>query len=297
MSSTAKRSLSMSMLARRFTLGMTVSQTSGAGAISIAFANPSSSQISVQRRFASGMTTSGGSSASRAAGAMKNTPEKALKAAIESELKYEKEMTETDPIEVPSEVIEHFKAHGLTISKDNTGDALVVLSGEKNGTKLSLAFDVRQVYLNELGDDDDQETMDNEESNEEEQEDDQEGDEIEADEDADMMDEGLEPVAAKLVLTRGNSSLSFEISLSSEGVEVHSMHTGALPLNAELYTSDVFTGPNYVDLSTDLQEAVSGYLETFGITGELADVLRSYMDVKERKEYVAWLSTVRDFFK
>ena len=295
MSNTAKKTLSMSMLARKFALATTIRSTFGASAISIALAN-SSSPISTQRRFASGITTSGGSSPSRAAGAAKNTPEKALKAALEAELNYENQLAEDDPIEVPSEVKDHFKAHGLTISKDNVGDALVVLSGEKNGTKLTLAFDVRQVYLNDFDDDDHDEEMEEDEKDQDEEE--QENDEdIEGDEDEDAMSDDAESISAKLILTRGNSSLSFEVSLSSDDVEVHSMHTGALPLSADVYTSDAFTGPNYMDLSTDLQDAVRDYLETFGINRELADVLKSYMDVKERKEYIAWLSKVHDFFK
>lgn len=276
----------MTMLAHRFALATTIRPTSGIGAISIAMSNPMDNTSTTIRRFASSMTSGPNRNTP-----VKATPEKALKSVLEAELKYEKEEAESDPVEVPSEVVEHFKAIGLNISKDAPGDALVILSGEKNGTKLALSFDVRQVYLNEL---DDTNLEDEEMEEQKEEQSPKEEDEFDEDEDEDA---GLEPVAAKVLLTRGSSSLSFEISLSSDGVDIHSMHTGALPLGTELYTSNAFTGPNYADLSTDLQEVVSEYLESFGINSELADVLRTYMDVKERKEYITWLGNVRDFFK
>jgi complement component 1 Q subcomponent-binding protein, mitochondrial len=58
---------------------------------------------------------------------------------------------------------------------------------------------------------------------------------------------------------------------------------------------DAYPGPAFGTLDEDLQILMERYLEERGITQALAVFAPDYMDVKEQKEYVRWLTSVKQF--
>ncbi|KAK4676045.1 Mitochondrial acidic protein mam33 [Podospora pseudoanserina] len=58
---------------------------------------------------------------------------------------------------------------------------------------------------------------------------------------------------------------------------------------------DAYPGPAFGSLDEDLQILLERYLEERGITPALALFVPDYMDMKEQKEYLAWLENVRGF--
>lgn len=59
--------------------------------------------------------------------------------------------------------------------------------------------------------------------------------------------------------------------------------------------ADLYPGPPFGSLDEDLQILMERYLEERGITQTLAIFAPDYVDVKEQKEYVRWLSNVKGF--
>ncbi|KAI0534747.1 mitochondrial glycoprotein [Xylaria digitata] len=58
---------------------------------------------------------------------------------------------------------------------------------------------------------------------------------------------------------------------------------------------DVYPGPPFGSLDEDLQLLMERYLEERGISQSMALFVPDYMDVKEQREYQAWLKNVKDF--
>lgn len=58
---------------------------------------------------------------------------------------------------------------------------------------------------------------------------------------------------------------------------------------------DVYPGPPFGSLDEDLQVLLERYLEERGVTQALAVFVPDYMDMKEQREYQAWLKDVKDF--
>lgn len=58
---------------------------------------------------------------------------------------------------------------------------------------------------------------------------------------------------------------------------------------------DAYPGPPFGSLDEDLQILMERYLEERGVTQALAVFVPDYMDIKEQKEYQAWLKDVKTF--
>lgn len=59
--------------------------------------------------------------------------------------------------------------------------------------------------------------------------------------------------------------------------------------------ADVYPGPPFGSLDDDLQVLMERFLEERGITQALAVFVPDYVDVKEQREYMRWLSNVKTF--
>lgn len=59
--------------------------------------------------------------------------------------------------------------------------------------------------------------------------------------------------------------------------------------------ADVYPGPPFGSLDEDLQVLMERFLEERGVTQALAVFVPDYVDVKEQKEYLRWLSNVKAF--
>jgi len=58
---------------------------------------------------------------------------------------------------------------------------------------------------------------------------------------------------------------------------------------------DLYVGPPFNNLDEDLQILLERYLEQRGINTALAIFVPDYIDMKEQREYLGWLSNVKDF--
>ncbi|KAI1377856.1 mitochondrial glycoprotein [Hypoxylon crocopeplum] len=58
---------------------------------------------------------------------------------------------------------------------------------------------------------------------------------------------------------------------------------------------DIYPGPPFGSLDEDLQILMERYLEERGVTQALAVFVPDYMDIKEQREYQAWLKDVKEF--
>ncbi|KAG6011468.1 hypothetical protein E4U43_008285 [Claviceps pusilla] len=59
--------------------------------------------------------------------------------------------------------------------------------------------------------------------------------------------------------------------------------------------ADVYPGPPFGSLDEDLQVLMERFLEERGVTQALAVFVPDYVDVKEQREYLRWLSNVKAF--
>ncbi|KIN01023.1 hypothetical protein OIDMADRAFT_163100 [Oidiodendron maius Zn] len=60
---------------------------------------------------------------------------------------------------------------------------------------------------------------------------------------------------------------------------------------------DLYVGPPFSNLDEDLQVLLERYLEERGINTALAIFVPDYIDMKEQKEYLNWLSNVKNFIE
>jgi complement component 1 Q subcomponent-binding protein len=58
---------------------------------------------------------------------------------------------------------------------------------------------------------------------------------------------------------------------------------------------DMYVGPPFGNLDEDLQVLFEDYLDERGINAALALFVPDYIDMKEQKEYLRWLSNVKGF--
>lgn len=63
----------------------------------------------------------------------------------------------------------------------------------------------------------------------------------------------------------------------------------------ELHARDLYNGPPFGNLDEDLQLLFEKYLEERDINTTLALFVPEYIDWKEQKEYLRWLSNVKNF--
>ena len=77
--------------------------------------------------------------------------------------------------------------------------------------------------------------------------------------------------------------------------------SSASPTNEELIASlretpeQLYTGPPFDQLDEEVQTLLEQYLDVRGLDAGLAQFIPDYIDVKEQKEYVAWLERVKRF--
>lgn len=63
----------------------------------------------------------------------------------------------------------------------------------------------------------------------------------------------------------------------------------------EFATRNVYTGPPFTNLDEDLQVIFEKYLDERGINTTMALFVPEYIDFKEQREYLMWLSEVKNF--
>lgn len=128
------------------------------------------------------------------------------------------------------------------------------------------------------------------------------GEEAEAE---DMESTGEPSVTCRLniVVEKDNQgALNIDASVQDGAIIVENMYYYKDPAIAHSATPealhkerDVYPGPAFGTLDEDLQQLMEQYLDERGINQALAVFVPDYMDLKEHREYMAWLKNVKKF--
>lgn len=124
-------------------------------------------------------------------------------------------------------------------------------------------------------------------------------------EDAEDIDGGEPGVSCRLnivVEKDGQGALNIDAMVQDSAIIVENMYYYHDPAIAHSATPeavhkerDVYPGPPFGTLDEDLQLLMEQYLDERGINTALAVFVPDYMDVKEHREYLAWLNNVKKF--
>ena len=106
----------------------------------------------------------------------------------------------------------------------------------------------------------------------------------------------------------GKGGLRFNLVAENSRLTVHKvMHLPSSPSSSGSPTSEemikqlretpeqLYTGPPFDQLDEEVQTLLEQYLDVRGLDTGLAAFIPDYIDVKEQKEYVAWLERVKGF--
>lgn len=135
---------------------------------------------------------------------------------------------------------------------------------------------------------------------------DEEGGRSQENEEIDDTDAGNEPnVTCRLnivVEKPGKGALNIDAIAQDASIIVENMYyyndpaiAHAASPEAEHKGRDIYPGPPFGTLDEDLQLLMEGFLDERGINSTLAVFVPDYMDVKEQREYLAWLNNVKGF--
>lgn len=125
-------------------------------------------------------------------------------------------------------------------------------------------------------------------------------------EDYDGLSDNFANVNVVVVKDVEQSAVSFELlmnlqegSFYVDSVTPYASANAALEESADAEVSRelVYHGPPFSNLDEELQESLETYLESRGITEELASFIGAYSEFKENKEYIQWLNNMKKFFK
>ncbi|KAG7394469.1 hypothetical protein PHYBOEH_005169 [Phytophthora boehmeriae] len=133
-----------------------------------------------------------------------------------------------------------------------------------------------------------------------EDEDDYEDEEEDVEEDADEEDyedeeDELPGVRFTADVTRDNEGLQFDCVASSNLTVERVRYLKDFAKDAEDET--LYFGPNFIDLELDVQEKFYEYLADRKIDDELAQFINQFADLKEQREYLAFLQDASAFVK
>ncbi|KAI9925662.1 hypothetical protein ASPWEDRAFT_41787 [Aspergillus wentii DTO 134E9] len=127
-----------------------------------------------------------------------------------------------------------------------------------------------------------------------------------ADRELDELDRDVEPsFPARVNVTvekPGNGALLIQTVAQDGLFQVEEVSYFSKPDLAHAQTAEkdwarqsLYAGPPFENLDEDLQSYLERYLEERGVNAELANMIPDYIQVKEQKEYVRWLESVKNF--
>ncbi|RLN69678.1 hypothetical protein BBJ28_00019625 [Nothophytophthora sp. Chile5] len=170
--------------------------------------------------------------------------------------------------------------------QETPGRMEVVLEGSVGADSIRIKFDADNSV--DLDEDD---YLDDDEDEEEEHDHDHDHDEEEEDDEEDELP-GIRFTAD---VTRDNQGLQFECVASSNlTVERVRFLKDAVK---DVEDEALYVGPTFMDLELDVQDKLYGYLADRKIDDELAQFITQYADLKEQREYLAFLQDTAAFVK
>lgn len=130
-----------------------------------------------------------------------------------------------------------------------------------------------------------------------------EEDQIEDDGEGNPEGEGSYPARVNVIVEKaGKGALAVE-TVAQDGMIVienvyyykDAAHAHAKTIEKVHERQDLYVGPPFSNLDEDLQVLLERYLEERGVNAALAIFVPDYIDMKEQKEYLRWLSNVKGF--
>ena len=130
---------------------------------------------------------------------------------------------------------------------------------------------------------------------------------IEEDMEEDMEgDEATAPINLSIVVEKPSNAsagaLNIDATVQDGAINVENMFFYADPEVARAASpesaqkrSEVYPGPPFGSLDDDLQVLMERFLEERGVNSAMAIFVPDYVDVKEQREYLRWLSNVKGF--
>ncbi|KAI1413482.1 mitochondrial glycoprotein [Hypoxylon sp. FL1857] len=220
---------------------------------------------------------------------------------LETELQFEGEMKENE--QLPASVKDFLENSPFEL-KDTPGKEDVILTRKFANETITVTFSISDLANYEPDDvynedaalgDEEIEAAEGQRSSQAESEERLE----------DEIDENEAPVPCRLnivVEKPGKGALNVEALAQDGHIIVENFYYFKDPKLAHGETAetahaaqDVYPGPPFGSLDEDLQVIMERYLEERGITQALAVFVPDYMDIKEQREYQAWLKDVKDF--
>ncbi|KAK3321651.1 mitochondrial glycoprotein [Apodospora peruviana] len=232
--------------------------------------------------------------------ALDYTVDEELSQKLQSEIEYEKDVKENEPM--PASV-KDFLDNGPFEIEDVLGKEEVVLTRTYGNEKITVSFSIADLHNY----DPDMYEEDNALADEEVEGKKEAENDLAAEADGENFEEETtdNPVRCSLnvvVEKPGKGALSIEAIAEDGAIVVENVYfykdpamARAADPSAAHAAQAVYPGPPFGTLDEDLQVLMERYLEDRGINQELALFVPDYMDLKEEKEYLAWLKNVKSF--
>lgn len=218
-----------------------------------------------------------------------------LSAKLDSEIAFEAEMKENDAQPVS---VKDFLDNSQFDVLDTPGMQDVVLTRTFGNEKITVTFSIADIATSEEDD-----MFRDEAAMEEDDEAEARDPEAEGMEDGEGGNEPGVTCRLNIVVEKpGKGALNIEAVAQEASIIVENMyyyHDAAIAHSASpdaVHKSrDVYPGPPFGTLDEDLQLLMEQYLDERGINSALALFVPEYMDMKEQREYLAWLGNVKGF--
>jgi len=231
--------------------------------------------------------------------AAENETDEELSSKLGSEIEFEEDVKENEP--QPTS-IKDFLDNGPFEIKDIPGKEEVVLTRSFGNEKITVTFsiaDLQNFDQDNLYEDDAALSDEDVGSPEQQGQRNAEGEE----EDLEGTEEPSVPCRLNIVVEKpNNGALAIEAIAQDGAIVVENLFyykdaklAHAESADASHESQSVYPGPPFGSLDEDLQILMERYLEERGITQALAVFVPDYMDMKEQKEYLAWLNNVKGF--
>lgn len=189
--------------------------------------------------------------------------------------------------------IKDFIENGPFKVTDIEGKDDVVLTREFGDEKITVTFSIADLA-----------NFDEDMYNEEDDMEEGVASEVEDEDDEEVAQPGP-PCRLHVVIEKPGKStgaLNVEATCTETGIMIENFHyykKGELAhsetVEQDYASQGVYPGPPFGSLDEDLQILVERYLEERGITQALAVFVADYMEYKEQKEYMTWLTEVKGF--
>ncbi|KAJ5816486.1 Mitochondrial glycoprotein [Penicillium robsamsonii] len=222
-----------------------------------------------------------------------------LLAKLEDELRHEKS-SEIPEFEEQQEAIDDVVKHGEWQVKDVAGEQEVILTKKFGTENIRVSFTVADIQnISEQEDFDDASLTDEMDFQNQSR-----GQDAEASAEEDLEHpEPSFPARVTITVEKPNNGALLIQTVVQDGVfQIEEVSHFAKAELAQSLTAEkdwarqsLYAGPPFENLDEDLQGLWDRYLEDRGLNAEFANMVPDYISVKEQKEYMRWLETVKNF--